>query len=536
MKDIKLNLGAGNDHRKGWINADIDPTTNPDQIIDLSKKLPFKDGQIDEILLQDVLEHFTKLDGEKLLKEIRRILKPKAKLTLRVPNVYQVIEQFKDDPQVLMEFVYGTTDQNGVWGAHKHGFDAQSLKETLILAGFDNIEITTETTNFVARATKSTRLPPKPSILVIQQAPDWGGAEEWMLTLVKNWRSQKLSVTCVTNLPKLQKAFRANQASVINLPFVLDIIGNLKGLIKSTILLPYALWWYVRLLSDQRNKGINVIVMSGFSEKMLVTWLAKLFQIPVIWFEYGPLTTVFRRNLFLPKIIYRLTNYLPKKIITISNSTKQNLIIDGRVSLAKLALIPPGVEIPLVKISQTNHHPITIGHLSRITPEKGQRLLLSAFKIVLKKYPKARLKIAGSGPDEAFLKQQVRIDHIEHAVDFLGFIEDKNKFYQSIDLFVFPGSWAMEGFGIVMIEALAHGLPVAAVNSGPTSEVIKPSVGALSSNDPESLSKAILKLLGGNPTTYRSKAHHFAKEHFNATIQAQKVTNYVQDAVTLNAK
>ena len=53
----KLNLGCGDDHKKGWINCDIRKEVNPDVVVDLTKKLRFKDNSIDEVLMKHVLEH-----------------------------------------------------------------------------------------------------------------------------------------------------------------------------------------------------------------------------------------------------------------------------------------------------------------------------------------------------------------------------------------------------------------------------------------------------------------------------------------------
>src|SRR5690606_11935158 len=99
MKPTKLNLGSGYDYREGWLNLDIDPETSPDIVADLQAPLPFKSESIDEIDLQDVVEHVTKEQSQLLLAECHRVLRPKGKIRVRVPNVLTIINHFADDPE-----------------------------------------------------------------------------------------------------------------------------------------------------------------------------------------------------------------------------------------------------------------------------------------------------------------------------------------------------------------------------------------------------------------------------------------------------
>jgi SAM-dependent methyltransferase len=80
---MKLHLGCGNDKKEGYVNCDISPEVNPDKIVDLNKKLPFKDNSIDEIVINHVLEHFH--EPLRILKEFYRICKNGAIVKIRVP-------------------------------------------------------------------------------------------------------------------------------------------------------------------------------------------------------------------------------------------------------------------------------------------------------------------------------------------------------------------------------------------------------------------------------------------------------------------
>jgi SAM-dependent methyltransferase len=84
----KLNLGSGTDIKDGWINLDKFKLPGVDVVHDLGTlPLPFKDGEFDEILCQDILEH---LDYVMLMKELYRILKTGGRLKIRVPHFTSV--------------------------------------------------------------------------------------------------------------------------------------------------------------------------------------------------------------------------------------------------------------------------------------------------------------------------------------------------------------------------------------------------------------------------------------------------------------
>lgn len=84
---LKLNLGCGWKKIAGYVNVDSRPGCSPDSIVDLEKKLPWKNDEVDEIILDQVLEHVTDQIG--LVDECYRILKPEGKLFICCPHVSQ---------------------------------------------------------------------------------------------------------------------------------------------------------------------------------------------------------------------------------------------------------------------------------------------------------------------------------------------------------------------------------------------------------------------------------------------------------------
>ena len=112
--------------------------------------------------------------------------------------------------------------------------------------------------------------------------------------------------------------------------------------------------------------------------------------------------------------------------------------------------------------------------MGRITAQKDYETLLKAFALV-RQQQDSKLVIVGGVLDEAYklsLDKLVVELQLDHNVEFVGYSNTPEAFYQQADLFVL--SSAFEGFGNVIIEALNFGLPVVSTdcNYGP-SEILK---------------------------------------------------------------
>jgi predicted SAM-dependent methyltransferase len=85
---MKLNLGCGSKKLRGWINCDIDKKVNPDKIVNLNNPLPFKSNSVEEILLDNVVEHLH-VSLDPFFDEISRVLKRNGTLHLILPNFFR---------------------------------------------------------------------------------------------------------------------------------------------------------------------------------------------------------------------------------------------------------------------------------------------------------------------------------------------------------------------------------------------------------------------------------------------------------------
>ncbi|MDH5533116.1 MAG: glycosyltransferase [Candidatus Pacebacteria bacterium] len=529
---IKINLGCGKDIRKDWINLDAIAKFKPDVVHDLHKPLPFKDNYADYILAQDILEHFTREDLDAVLSDIARVLKIGGTLEVRVPNLEDIFERFEEDKETRNEFLYGTTFETGIFGAHKVGFTDQMLvalmmKFNLILEKLDR-----DQTNFVATFKKQKpSLEPK-KLVYVNQTLGMGGAEVFMRDLLVGLKKNGWNVSVYTNNNRFKKILIKEGIKVGLIKTVVDVIGDWKGLVKGLILWPKLLLEYLTIIN--KEKDTDVFLMSGFIEKILFSPLAMFKNIPITWIEFGPMETIFAKFLRLPKVLYFLVKSIPQKVITSSYNSRNSLTSRARISLSKLRIIACGRNIK-VKDTLKNEEENLVVCVSRLEAGKGQDLLVKAFAQVIKEVPKAKLKIVGEGDFKSIVEKEIKKYKLEKSVELVGRVKDSMVELAKAQVVVFPSVWPLEGFGLVMIEAMSLGKPVVAFDNGPVPEIIEDAVNGLlaKSHDTDHLAKQIITLL--KTKKLRDKFSKQSKQDFKNKYQieavAQKYSQVLLEAI-----
>lgn len=99
---------------------------------------------------------------------------------------------------------------------------------------------------------------------------------------------------------------------------------------------------------------------------------------------------------------------------------------------------------------------LVIGHVGRFVEQKNHRFLIDIFNKIHKQNSNSILLLAGQGPLMEEIKSKVESLGLEKFVIFLGQIDDADKLYQAIDIFVLPSLY--EGLPVVGVEAQATGL------------------------------------------------------------------------------
>jgi glycosyltransferase involved in cell wall biosynthesis len=135
--------------------------------------------------------------------------------------------------------------------------------------------------------------------------------------------------------------------------------------------------------------------------------------------------------------------------------------------------------------------------VQRLHERKETQYLLRAAQIVLSHRPEALFLVAGKGPEAGPLKDLAGRLGIDNGLRFLGAVPDEDlaDLYRAADVFALHTGY--EGFGIVVLEAMASGKPVVTTKAGGTEDIVRDGETGLLAppRDPEALARAILALL-----------------------------------------
>ncbi len=158
------------------------------------------------------------------------------------------------------------------------------------------------------------------------------------------------------------------------------------------------------------------------------------------------------------------------KILACSEWMRRALAAEGIASETLMLPVPqPGAGFQRMPSTQP-----TFVFCGRLEVEKGVPLLLRAFAQVHRIVPDASLRIVGQGPLRTAMEQLTADLHIERAVTFMGWLDPPQVEEQLADgwAMVVPSLWA-EPLGLIAIQAIVHGVPVIASQSGGLSEVVE---------------------------------------------------------------
>lgn len=183
-----------------------------------------------------------------------------------------------------------------------------------------------------------------------------------------------------------------------------------------------------------------------------------------------------------------LTEYRKFPALVLSDFMRENLYKNGFEKVFKLPAF--------VKTAKFEHKFMPDGimrilFLGQLIRGKGADLMLKSLAELDIPFD---CTIAGDGNDRQMLEKTVENFNLRDKVHFTGFVSDAEKLWANCDVFFFPVRW-QEPFGLVGLEAMAHGIPVVAFDTGGVREwLVEFETGFLV---PEKKTVAAAEIIGG---------------------------------------
>lgn len=175
-------------------------------------------------------------------------------------------------------------------------------------------------------------------------------------------------------------------------------------------------------------------------------------------------------------LIERLLGLVTTRIVAISETQRSDLVWRYRIASAeRCCVIPLGLDLtpflaedrfPVERKPSIGGTALTIGFVGRLVPVKNPTMALNVVAQLIQKphFQEVKLVIAGDGELRAGLQEDVRRSGLEAQVLFAGWKEEPAAVYSSVDLIILTS--VNEGTPVVLIEAMAAGLPFVATRVG----------------------------------------------------------------------
>ena len=324
-----------------------------------------------------------------------------------------------------------------------------------------------------------------------------GGTERNVVNLVNNIDTEHYTVSLV--LGNIHGDFVNQVRQDI-------VIVNLKA--SYSVGLFFALVQYFKIQKPDvfvsAFPRINIItiaakIFSGVNTKIIITEHSVFSFLPVI-------AKTFWRGMFarffmplLARLLYPKADSIVCVSVGIAEDLKKVINTNGNMKVIYNPIIVDKIyqlaDETVNNVWFSNPEVSVIIAVGRLVPIKDYPTLLKAFKQVLKNQP-ARLVILGSGPEKEKLEWLSSQMGLSESIAFMGFQKNPYKYIKKASVFVL--SSLQEGFGNVIIEAMACGAPVVStdcpVGPGEIIENMKNGI-LVPVGDEKSMADAILKVL-----------------------------------------
>ncbi|MBU1627769.1 glycosyltransferase [bacterium] len=360
----------------------------------------------------------------------------------------------------------------------------------------------------------------RPRVVHIISDLPYGGVEKYLLDLLPHFKDNfDVWICCIREKGKLAQKFEERGIPVDLCYF--------KGRLH-----PQSIFNMVRYLKD---KKVNIVHTHMYRANTSGTVAGLFAKVPVI---ISHLHSYPEWDDFKQKKMDGFLSRFKDHIIAVSNSVKRNFIETTKSDPNKISTIYNGVDMSRfsIKIDRAEkkkelgipESAKVVGIFARLIEDKRHEVFLRAAKEVLETFSNdICFIVVGKGPLERRLKELASSLNISKNTIFTGLREDVPELLKITDIGVL--SSRREGFPMIILEAMASGVPFIATNVGGVGEVIENNKSGyiVQPESPEELAKGLITLLKDN------KMRNLFSENSRRIVQSYTIDTSVMKIAEL---
>ena len=357
------------------------------------------------------------------------------------------------------------------------------------------------------------------NICFFNSTVNWGGGEKLYLEYALKFKSKRYKVVFFTS-PGSPLHKKSDEANIQSDGFPIRSL---------TYLNPYRIF---KLYTFFITHKIDVVFFSATQDMKAGGIAAKFAGVKKIIFFRDQAEPI--RRFFINRLIYKS---ITTHIIASSEETARQMLKNYTLVIPeqKVKVIYHGIDLQEFdkqkynKIIHKAADEIIIGTAGTFSKMKDQTYLIDIAVKLKAEGINFKLFIAGSGELEGELKKLSERFNLQDHIIFMGFINNLKSFMTDLDLFILPS--ISEGFGYVLIEAMAASKPVVAFNTRTNPEIIKDGKTGFLVNFPDTaLFKEKVKLLitdQGLRQEMGKRARAHVEQSFNINQKITEIENLV---------
>ncbi len=250
-----------------------------------------------------------------------------------------------------------------------------------------------------------------------------------------------------------------------------------RGFLDKKILFPII--YMLRYTKKRRERLIqffnqfDVVIGTGFGYSLLLGEMSERLTCKTIGWQHSTFDSYFERQGFSGYGLKKYAKLAYKKldqILVLTEADKK--VFDESLNIDSIVFYNP---IPNRGMSRTechNHNILFVGRLDKY--HKGLEYLVTIMKETSSQISEAKYFIVGDGPDRQWLVDEVKNVGLEEQVIFVGKTNDVDRYY--CDATVLLQTSRFEGFGMTIVEAMSHGVPIVSFHNYGPDEIIQDDV------------------------------------------------------------